>query len=180
MPEILTARLRMRPPEPGDLDGLFGAWGDPDVTRYLPGGRARTRDEVERGLTSLIEHWRAHGFGFWSLLLRRDGTWIGYCGLQYLDDGPEVELAYGLAKRWWEQGYTTEAARAAVRHGFETLALDRIVAIAVRAHTASRRVMEHAGLDYEKDAHYYGLDVAYYALNDADWQPGDEPYQFRP
>ncbi|MFN8557599.1 MAG: hypothetical protein U0531_09725 [Dehalococcoidia bacterium] len=50
----------------------------------------------------------------------------------------------------------------------------------MRAHTASRRVMEHAGLDYEKDAHYYGLDVAYYALNDADWQPGGEPYQFRP
>ncbi|PMB18436.1 GNAT family N-acetyltransferase, partial [Fischerella thermalis CCMEE 5319] len=37
-------------------------------------------------------------------------------------------------------------------------------------------VMEKAGLKYEKDAHFYNLDVVYYALTRAAWQPDESSY----
>ena len=174
--ELETARLRLRRPVPADLDGYVEAWGDPEVTRYLPGGRPRTREQVAAGLERLIEHWDRHGFGFWSLLFNGTGAWLGYCGLQYLPEGDEVELAYGLARPHWGKGLTTEAARAAVRYGFEQLKLDRIVALAVHEHVASRWVMDHAGMRYGKDTHAFGLDAAYHAIDRADWQPRDDGY----
>lgn len=177
--EIETARLRLRRPTPDDLDGLAQAWGDPDVTRYLPGRRPRTRERTAEVLQELIRHWDQHGFGFWSLLLKDREAWISYCGLQYLPDSTAVELAYGLAKPYWGQGLTTEAARAGVRYGFEQLGLERIVALAVPENAASTRVMRHVGMRYEKDAHVHGLDVVQYAIARDAYRPGDGVYRLR-
>lgn len=60
-----------------------------------------------------------------------------------------------------------------MRYGFEEVKLDRIVAITLPEHLASRRVMEKAGLKYERDAHFYNLDVVYYAVSREAWQPDD-------
>ena len=179
MPRIETERLILLPPTMEDLDGLAAAWGDPDVTRYLPGGRPRSRERTAAGLQEFIRHWDEHGFGFWSLLYKADGGWIGYCGLQHVPDRPEVELAYGLAKPYWGQGFTTEAAVASLRFGFEELGLERIVAYAVPANVPSTRVMEHAGMVSEQPTHIYGADVAQYAISRAQFTPGRARYVLR-
>jgi ribosomal-protein-alanine N-acetyltransferase len=91
-----------------------------------------------------------------------------------------VEVAYLLAQAYWGQGLATEAARAALRYGFETLALDRIVAVVHPENRGSQRVLEKAGLRLEGDAHYYDMDVKYYALPQAEYQPDGAPYQVCP
>jgi RimJ/RimL family protein N-acetyltransferase len=125
-----------------DLDGFAAAWGDPEVTRYLPGGRPRTREQVAGSLPGIIAHWQERGYGFWSLIFAGEGRWIGYCGLRYIPEVAETELAYGLLRAWWGQGLTTEAAHASLRYGFERCRLERIVAYAVPANAASVKVMQ--------------------------------------
>lgn len=154
----------MRRPSADDLDGYATAWADPDVVRYLPGGQPRTRERAEAGLRGFMRDWDEHGFGVWSLLLKPEERWIGYCGLRYLPESPEVELLYGLLPAWWGQGLTTEAARAAVRFGFDELKLGHIVALAVPENRASTRVMEHVGMRFERDEHMFGLDVVRYVI----------------
>lgn len=66
---------------------------------------------------------------------------------------------------YWHQGLTIEAAKASIKYGFETIRLDRIVAITEPTNFSSQRVMTNAGLKYEKDAHDYSLDVVYYAIS---------------
>ncbi|MCX7594156.1 MAG: hypothetical protein N2235_10410 [Fischerella sp.] len=39
--------------------------------------------------------------------------------------------------------------------------------------------MEKAGWRYEKDTHFYNLDVVYYALSQEAWQPDDSFYSLR-
>jgi ribosomal-protein-alanine N-acetyltransferase len=58
-------------------------------------------------------------------------------------------LAYWLGARYWNQGYTTEAARRAVIFGFTDLRLHRIKAACFPRNRASARVMEKVGLRYE-------------------------------
>lgn len=162
MREIETARLRLRPFTPEDLDDMYPIYSNPEVVRYVGKG-VRTREETEIGLFYTIEHYR-HGFGMWAVVDKMDNKTIGRCGLCFLDRTPEVELGYVLDKPYWGKGLATEASLASLKYGFEEIQLDRIVAIAHPLNLASRRVMEKVGMKYEKDAHYYDTDVVYYAI----------------
>src|SRR5438067_603526 len=97
--------------------------------RYVGKG-ARTRQETEARLQAAITHWAKHGFGMLALVHRAHDRLIGRAGLCFLDNTPEVEVGYVLDKPYWGQGLATEAAAAALRYGFDTLNLERIVAIA--------------------------------------------------
>jgi len=175
MPEIETARLRLRQFTLFDLEDLFRIYSDPEVMRYVGKG-ARTRDETKAGLLSMLKHWELHGFGIWAVVDKMDGQLIGRCGLCFLDNTPEVEVGYTFAKPYWGMGIATEASQASLKFGFEVLKLNRIVAIAKPENVGSQRVMQKVGMKYENKAHYYNTDVVYYALLRSAWQPDGSLY----
>ncbi|HEX8920448.1 MAG TPA: GNAT family N-acetyltransferase [Pyrinomonadaceae bacterium] len=164
IPEIETARLRLRAFTPLDLDELFQVFGDAEVMKYISGGKPRSREETLTGLLSTIEGWQRRGFGLWAVTIKETAKLIGYCGLIFLDDTPEVEIAYGLAQSHWGKGYATEAALASLRFGFEELKLERIVAVVNPDNLPSQRVLEKLGMTYVKMAHHYESDLIYYEL----------------
>ena len=166
MPEIETTRLRLRYFSQDDLDDLFCIYSNPEVMKYV--GSARTKDETQAALISMISHWK-HGFGMWAVIYKQSGKIIGRCGLCFLDNTPQVELGYALDKPFWNMGLATEASRASLKYGFEEVRLERIVGIAKPENIASQRVMQKVGMKYEKNAHYYNSDVVYYALDRADY-----------
>ncbi len=95
-------------------------------------------------------HWQQHGFGQWVVEIPGEAGLIGVVGLSTVSYEahftPAVEVAWRLARAHWGCGYATEAARAAVDYGFDTLGLTEIVAITVPANLRSRRVMERLGM----------------------------------
>jgi ribosomal-protein-alanine N-acetyltransferase len=175
--ELETARLRLRPFTPADADDLYRLYSDPEVMRYIGQGTVRTREQTAEALAKMIDEWEQHGFGMWALFDRRDGRFLGRCGLRPLPGTPEVELGYTLFKEAWGKGLATEAARASVAFGFEKLALPRIVAIAHPPNRASRRVMEKVGMRFERQAPYQDIDCVWYAAHRADYlaAPRAEP-----
>jgi len=90
--------------------------------------------------------------GYWAAETRDDGAFVGWFHLRpdRIDPGPQ-ELGYRLRRAAWGRGYATELGRALVDYGFERVGADVITARALTAHAASRRVMEHCGLAYERD-----------------------------
>ena len=60
---IETARLRLRMFRPDDLDALAALFADPEVVRHVGDGKPAGREIAEKAITSIIEHWRRHGFG---------------------------------------------------------------------------------------------------------------------
>ena len=144
-------RLYLRLFAPTDLDALARINSDPEVMRYIGEGKPVSREQTEVRLHAYIEHWRQHRFGLWAVVHKADQALIGFCGLPYLENTPEVEVGYRLAKRCWRMGLATEGASASLRYGFEALNLERIVAVVQAGHVASQRVLEKIGLRYEKD-----------------------------
>jgi hypothetical protein len=61
-------------------------------------------------------------------------------------------------------GLATEAARASVRYGFETLRLSRIIGLVDPRNTRSVRVLEKSGLSFEKMIEYASQPAALYAV----------------
>jgi ribosomal-protein-alanine N-acetyltransferase len=170
-PEIETQRLLLRRFTLADADAYYNRiFGDPEVMRYLRGGREMTRADMESIISRINDRWAAQGMGFWAVTDRENGELIGHCGLKPLDTTTEVEIAYALAKSHWDRGLATEAARTVLRFGFEQRHLERIVAVAVPENLASRRVMEKLGMRYVKTDRYYDDDLVYYALSHADFQ----------
>lgn len=173
---IETTRLLLRPFTPDDLDSFAALNADPEVMRYIGDGKPQSKDQTEMRLNAVLDHWKQHGFGLFTAIEKASGDFVGFCGLKYLDTSSEIEVGYRLAKKFWGRGLATEGARASLRYGFETLGLDRIVAVAQPANTASCRVIEKIGLRYLKVARFYDADLKYFAITREEYRP-DDPKQ---
>ena len=91
-----TARLQLDLPAEEHLPDLVALWRDPVVTATLGGPRD---DDAVRGLLdAMVTHRRDHGWGWWILRDRADGTFLGYGGIRCatFDERPEVELGYAF------------------------------------------------------------------------------------
>ena len=104
-------------------------------------------------------------YGIWATEIDTSSEMVGYCGLRYLDELDEVEILYGLARPYWGRGIATQAAKASISYGFNVSALDKLIAMVLPENVASKRVIEKAGLRYEKQIHMFALDVFYYSLS---------------
>jgi ribosomal-protein-alanine N-acetyltransferase len=165
MAEIATPRLLFRRFTSDDLQNVWTIRSDPEVMKYIGAGRPESVSEVQAILNKILTQWEQHGFGPWALIDKENGDLIGWCGLRYLDDTGDVEIAYGIAKAYWGQGLASEAATATIKYGFDQLQLPRIVAVACPDNLTSLRVLEKLGMKYVKVAHFYNADVLYYAIS---------------
>lgn len=147
-PEIITARLRLRRWKDSDRLPFAQLNADMRVMRFLRGPYSSAKSFA--GIDAFEVEFDRRGFGRWALETTVDGGFIGMVGLHQLDFEapftPAVEIAWRLAFHAWGQGYATEAARAAVDYGFDTVGLDEIVALAAADNVRSRRVMERIGM----------------------------------
>jgi RimJ/RimL family protein N-acetyltransferase len=133
---------------------------DPRVFATLwPRVESPTEAEVLDGIAAKVEHWERHGFGMWLLRDRETGEMVGRGGLQYTYTAGlnDIEAGWAIVPERWGQGLATELARACVEVGFEHLDLFEIIAFTQPTNLASRRVMEKAGFEYERDIIHAGL-----------------------
>jgi RimJ/RimL family protein N-acetyltransferase len=141
IPEIRTERLLLRRWREKDLAPFAAMNGDPRVIEFL--SRALTRDESDAFVAWIAESWAARGFGQWALERLDSGAFIGFTGLSApsfeAHFTPAVEVGWRLAADAWGHGFATEAARAALAYGFETVGLAKIVSFTVPANVRSRR-----------------------------------------
>jgi len=100
----------------------------------------------------------------------RNVEFIGWCGLQYLPETEEVEVAYLLGKAYWGKGIATEAAQASLRYGFEDLGLESIVGIVHLENKASQRVLEKLGLTFVEQANYFGMECYRYLIERSSYE----------
>jgi RimJ/RimL family protein N-acetyltransferase len=124
---------------------------------FITGGRPTSREEVEHDLLPafLDHHRRTPGYGFWAVIEKATGDFVGWFHLRPLPDAPgdQPELGYRLKRSAWGKGYATEGSKALIAKAFTELGARRVVANAMAVHTASRRVMENAGLRFVRTFH---------------------------
>ncbi|MFF8384924.1 GNAT family N-acetyltransferase [Streptomyces kanasensis] len=149
---VTTDRLVLRPFAPGEEGLLVELDGDPEVMRYLSGGRP-TPLEVARDehLPGMLRRYPCTGTrGYWAAEEAATGEWLGWFEFRPLkeDSAAEVELGYRLRRAAWGRGLATEGARALVDKGFAEMGVERVVAYTMAVNSGSRRVMEKAGLTY--------------------------------
>lgn len=154
-----TARLAVTRMSHEDLSDWTRLLRDPNVAATL--GGVRSTEAIHTGFMRQVRHWLTHGFGYW-ILRRADREFVGVAGLSRVavTGTAEVELSYGLLKRFWGRGLAVEAGREILRLGFE--GSERIVSYTLIHNARSRRVMEKLGFRYEREIRHAGLPHALY------------------
>lgn len=175
--EIETARLRLRPFTPEDVDDFHRLFIDPDVRKYLCDDKVISREQAASFIDASLASFETNGFGLWAVLPNEEDTLIGFCGFWFFYDPPELQLLYGIAPAHWGKGLATEIAKAMIRYGFEEHSFERIIASANAPNLASLRVMEKAGMTFEKRVCINRLELVYYAITQEAFQSDDSPYR---
>ncbi|MEU8889810.1 GNAT family N-acetyltransferase [Streptomyces sp. NPDC048442] len=154
---LATERLALRPFTEADMDidHLLALDNDPDVMRYINGGRPTTRETIRsQTLPRLLHDHPCFGTrGYWAAEDRNTGAFLGWFEFRPLDDrsAAVVELGYRLGKEAWGHGYATEGSRALIDKGFTDLGVARVTANTMAVNKGSRRVMEKTGLAFVRN-----------------------------
>jgi RimJ/RimL family protein N-acetyltransferase len=182
-----TPRLILRQFTENDVDNLFNLNSDPEVMRYLTGGRSTPREEIRDEI--LPFHLGVYG------RLDRLGTWAAessvtreFLGWFHFRPGRDsaitnIELGYRLVRPAWNRGYATEGSRALISRGFTELGVERVFAHTMTLNAASRHVLEKCGLTlvgtlpYEGPFEIEGAEQGQveYALTRAEWEASQAP-----
>ncbi|MFF0298509.1 GNAT family N-acetyltransferase [Kitasatospora sp. NPDC004614] len=153
--ELTTPRLLLRQWQDSDLDRWAELNADPEVRRYF--GAVMTREQSAGALEAFRAELAERGWGWWAVELRDGGRFLGFAGLDPVDEEAPVEgveAGWRLHRDVWGHGYATEAARAVLRYGFEELALPEILALIAAGNAPSRAVAERLGMTYDPAADF--------------------------
>ena len=101
---------------------------------------------------------KQQGWGLWAVSIPDVADFIGYIGLAPVnfvaDFTPAVEVGWRLAYDFWNNGYATEGAQAALKYGFENVHLNEIVSFTAINNMRSRRVMEKIGMYHDEKSDF--------------------------
>jgi RimJ/RimL family protein N-acetyltransferase len=165
---IETERLHLRRMDMSDLDELVALHGDPEVTRFI---RPLDRSAAIERLRRNEGEWLERGHGLLAILDRRDGAFLGRCGLKYWPQFGETELGWALRREAWGHGYATEAAHACLEWGFAKLDVPYLTAMIDPANTRSLRVAERLGMTPMRDDELLGDPVIVHGIEPAAVSP---------
>ena len=146
--EIETVRLILRPLQPGDAAIMARLANDMAVATMTARLPYPYRDTDAAAFIARQEAQRLAGQELVFAIERKDGEGFAGCVDLHLTARNRAEIGYWLGQRHWGLGLATEAARAAIDHGFLHLGLELLTGECRVINEASRHVLEKCGLHY--------------------------------
>jgi RimJ/RimL family protein N-acetyltransferase len=147
---LRTRRLILRRWQESDFLPYATLNADQRVMEFMLG--TMTEEETRQSIENIEKQFDAHGFGRWAVEIAKSEKFIGFVGINIptytLPFSPCVEVAWRICANEWGKGYAPEAAKEAMRDGFERVGLQEIVSFTTLTNLKSRRVMEKLGMQY--------------------------------
>ncbi|HYO50041.1 MAG TPA: GNAT family protein [Chloroflexia bacterium] len=150
LPTLETVRLLLRKVTPDDAQDVFEYAIDPEVARYTTWEPHQSIEDSRLFVARLMEGYAAGKVTTWGMVHKADSKLIGMCGFaEWIPYHARAEVGYAMSRKYWGQGLMTEAVRAVIAFGFETMRLNRVEARCLVENVGSARVMEKAGMRFE-------------------------------
>ncbi|HEU0165061.1 MAG TPA: GNAT family N-acetyltransferase [Thermomicrobiales bacterium] len=150
IPILRGARITLRPFTPDDAPTVQEMLAGPEIASTTLN---ISHPYPEGAAASWIEsHAEAADLGMaltWASERTEDSMLLGAIAVHLTPRHLRGEIGYWLGVPFWNQGYTTEAAKLVVDYAFATLGLHRVQATCLPTNIGSSRVMEKAGLTFE-------------------------------
>lgn len=124
-----------------DIDDFMEWATDDEVTKYMMWESYTSRDNAEEFFRTVV------GKHPWFKAICLGKKVIGSITLDKSKgaNSCKAELGYVLSRKYWNNGFATQAIKLAIQTGFEELGVERIEALVDPINTGSQRVLEKNG-----------------------------------
>ena len=151
MTVLETERLLLSRLSYDDCEFILELVNEPSFKRYIGDKNVRSLEDARRYLREgPIRLYDSVGYGLFLVSLQGSKTPAGICGLVKREEFDDPDIGFAFLKRYQENGYASESAKAVLAHGFEVLKLRRIIAIADPHNETSVRLLERLGFVNER------------------------------
>lgn len=161
--QIETTRLILRDWRYLDFQPFAEMNADSEVMRYFP--NTLTKEASDDFAHRIIAEMNAKGFGLFAVELKSTGAFIGYVGLHEIafDAGfkGEIEIGWRLDKRYWNNGYATEAAQAVLDFA-KNIGLNKLYSFTAAVNLPSERVMKKIGMVKIGEFEHPALEISHW------------------
>lgn len=173
-----TDRLILRQFKIEDAENVFNNWAsDDEVTKYLT-WPTHSSVEMSRGYMEFcINGYNEKNVYQWGMEMKNSHELIGNISVvKIIDEIDSVELGWVIGRKWWENGYTAEAAERLLEFFFTEVSVNRICAGHDIDNPNSGRVMQKIGMKYEGTLRQSGknnqgiVDMANYSVLREEWR----------
>jgi len=138
-----TQRLILRPPAVEDFDAYAACMADERTARFI--GGVQVRPTAWRSFAAMTGSWVLLGFGFFSVIEKASGQWIGFLGTIRPEGWPGTEVGYALIPDAWGKGYAVEGSVAVMDWAFSSLGWTDIIHTINPDNLASQAVARRLG-----------------------------------
>ena len=153
MKEIRTERLLIKTPEIDDKFELTQLINDKHVIKWLseipfPYTLSHAEEFIERSRERVLKQ---ESYNF---MIFQDKKMIGGIGLSEFNN-KSCQVGYWLGKKYWGNGFATEALKSISDFGFGELNLEKIYAAYKIGNEGSIRVLNKSGFEYSRKKYEY-------------------------
>jgi len=146
---LITERLVIKSPEIDDKVELTQLINDYDVVQWLstipfPYTIGDAENFIERSQEKILKQ---ESYNF---MIFQNNKLLGGIALTEFN-GPSCELGYWLGKRYWGNGFATEAVGGILKFGFDDLSLNEIYASYKIGNEASKNVLRKCGFHFYRE-----------------------------
>jgi [ribosomal protein S5]-alanine N-acetyltransferase len=142
LPHLTTERLWVRPLQAEDAGDLHELYADGEAMRYWHHARSTAPADTERAVRALVQV----DAGQFAVGRSGETTVLGHVGfVNGLEAQGHAGFGYGFRRSAWGRGIAAEAARAALRWGFDVVGIARAELWIQRDNGRSVRLAERLG-----------------------------------
>ncbi|MDW2800688.1 GNAT family N-acetyltransferase [Clostridium boliviensis] len=150
---IETEQLILRELTMDDLEAWYQILSDQETMQYYTS--AFDKNQTRKWIDWSLANYNKYGFGLWAVILKKSDEFIGDCGITmqniYGDGNLLPEIGYHINKRFWNNGYASQAAKACLRYIFEQTDFNEVFSYQMWTNIPSRKVAEKMGMSLRKE-----------------------------
>ncbi|WP_044203310.1 GNAT family N-acetyltransferase [Flammeovirga sp. OC4] len=143
---ISTKRLYLKRFSVEDATFFYHMNLDQEVMQYTGDQPFKNIHEAQTFIEN-YNHYDKYDYGRWSVYLRENDQYIGFCGLKFSEEKKEIDIGFRFIKEYWNKGYATESALGCFDYAQEH-SIQKIVARANESNKASLKVIQKLGMTF--------------------------------
>ena len=151
-PVIETQRMILRPLSLADSSDIYERWtSDKRVAKYVSWSTHASIEDTKQWLAMEEKNVYDDHTYQWGFTFKDTGYLFGSGGIHFNAEEHVYELGYNIMHKYWNQGLTTEAAKAIIHFGVTQLGIKEFIAWHAVDNPASGAVMKKCGFIYVRN-----------------------------
>jgi len=167
-----TERLILRMYRLSDFEDHFKLCADPEIMRYLIGGKPMSRFEAWRHMAFLVGHWELLGYGYFVAEETASGRFVGRIGFTNPEGWPGFEIGWTIAPEFQGRGFATEGGKFLLQYAFNEMGRDHVISVIHPDNKPSIRVAERLGEKLEGSTEVGGMPALIPDTREEMWRSG--------